>query len=108
MAPAGWSVPARLATVERKTPVALMPAEAMAIHRIRTYFDFRGTPRECEVLGLFAAGSSGKEIGRLLGISVRTVEAHVRDFCVRNRVRSRLQAVSLWTIARYRQIVSAT
>jgi len=34
------------------------------------------TPRERSVLGLAAAGHSNKEIGRMLGISYRTVEIH--------------------------------
>lgn len=36
----------------------------------------RLSPRETEVLRLVVAGSSSKEIARVLGISVRTVEAH--------------------------------
>jgi FixJ family two-component response regulator len=36
----------------------------------------RLSPREAEVMRLVVAGNSSKEIARLLGISVRTVEAH--------------------------------
>ena len=36
----------------------------------------RLSPREREVMALVVAGSSSKEAARLLGISVRTVEAH--------------------------------
>ena len=34
------------------------------------------TPREREVLGHIAGGASNKEVGRLLGISPRTIEVH--------------------------------
>lgn len=34
------------------------------------------TPREHEVLGHIASGASNKEVGRNLGISMRTVEVH--------------------------------
>ena len=34
------------------------------------------TPREHEVLGQIADGCSNKEVGRSLGISMRTVEVH--------------------------------
>jgi FixJ family two-component response regulator len=36
----------------------------------------RLSPRERQVMGLVVAGGSSKEAARVLGISVRTVEAH--------------------------------
>lgn len=47
------------------------------------------TPREREVMPLVARGTANKEIGRLLGISVRTVEHH------RARMMRKMRATSL-------------
>lgn len=47
------------------------------------------TPREREVMTLVARGTPNKEIGRLLGISVRTVEHH------RARMMNKMRAASL-------------
>lgn len=46
------------------------------------------TDRECEVLKLLALGGTSKDIGRQLGISPRTVEAH------RDRIKFKLRATS--------------
>lgn len=46
------------------------------------------TIRQAEVLGLAAQGLSGKQIGRYLGISVRTVEAHFSGMRRRTGARS--------------------
>ena len=51
---------------------------------LRTYLERPGggggirllTPREREVVHLIAQGKSNKEVGRLLGVSVKTVESH--------------------------------
>jgi FixJ family two-component response regulator len=46
------------------------------------------TPREREVLTHIAAGASNKEVGRNLGISMRTVEVHrahiMEKLCAKN------------------------
>lgn len=57
------------------------------------------TPREWEVLQLLARGDLYKEIGESLGISVPTVNAHIRRVYEKLHVRSRGQAV-----ARYVQL----
>ena len=58
------------------------------------------SPREREVLGLIVAGLTNKEIGRALGLSPRTVEAH------RAHLFAKLDAGSLaQLILRYAQLV---
>jgi DNA-binding NarL/FixJ family response regulator len=52
------------------------------------------TPREREVLQLLASGDLYKEIADHLGISVTTVNAHIRRIYVKLQVRSRGQAVA--------------
>lgn len=37
------------------------------------------TPRQAEVLGLIVAGKRNREIAKLLGCSVRTVEKHIEN-----------------------------
>jgi len=51
--------------------------------------------REAEVLTLVARGAANKEIARFMGLSVRTVEAHVRNIFVKLQVGSRTEAVML-------------
>ena len=52
------------------------------------------SPRELEVLVLLADGLTTRQIGRRLGISGRTVEAHVSSTYRKLGVRTRVQAVS--------------
>jgi DNA-binding NarL/FixJ family response regulator len=52
------------------------------------------TPRELEVLQLLACGDLYKEIADHLGISIPTVNAHVRRIYEKLHVRSRAQAVA--------------
>lgn len=52
------------------------------------------TPREREVLQLLASGDLYKEIAENLGITITTVNAHVRRIYVKLQVRSRGQAVA--------------
>ena len=52
------------------------------------------TPRERQVLQLLVAGDLYKEIADHLGVSVMTVNAHVRSIYVKLQVRSRGQAVA--------------
>lgn len=49
--------------------------------------------RELEVLRLVAHGSANKEIARTMGLSVRTVETHLRNIFVKLGVASRTEAV---------------
>ena len=53
------------------------------------------TPREAEVLGLVRRGLANKQIARSLGISERTVKAHLTSVFVRIGVADRTQA-ALW------------
>ncbi len=53
------------------------------------------TPREREVLGLVAAGLANKQIARRLGITDRTVKAHLTSVFARLGVEDRTQA-ALW------------
>ena len=49
--------------------------------------------RETEVLALVARGEANKEIARSMGLSVRTVEAHLRNIFAKLLVGSRTEAV---------------
>ena len=51
------------------------------------------SPRETEVLALVARGASNKEIAKSMGLSVRTVEAHLRNIFAKLLVGSRTEAV---------------
>ncbi len=53
------------------------------------------TPREAEVLGLVQSGLANKQIARRLGISERTVKAHLTSVFQRIGVVDRTQA-ALW------------
>jgi DNA-binding NarL/FixJ family response regulator len=53
------------------------------------------TPREREVLGLLTAGLANKQIARRLGISEKTVKAHLTSVFQRINVADRTQA-ALW------------
>lgn len=53
----------------------------------------RLTPREREVAGLVVHGASNKEIAQVLGISLRTVKAHMGAMFEKLGVRDRLQLV---------------
>lgn len=90
----------------------LTTAEAEAIERLRTKAAaapvFPATRREREVLGLLATGLSDKQAAKQLGISERTVQAHLRNFCRRNQVRNRVEGVALWTTAHCEQVMSET
>ena len=57
--------------------------------------DVQLTPREAEVLGLVQAGLANKQIARRLGISERTVKAHLTSVFQRIGVADRTQA-ALW------------
>ncbi len=55
----------------------------------------RLSQREAEVLALVARGAANKEIARTMGLSVRTVEAHLRSIFAKLMVGSRTEAVVL-------------
>lgn len=55
----------------------------------------RLSERESEVLALVARGAANKEIARTMGLSVRTVEAHLRSIYAKLMVASRTEAVVL-------------
>jgi len=51
------------------------------------------TARECEILGLLAAGQSNKEMARQLDISPNTVKTHIASLYQKLEVQRRTQAV---------------
>ncbi len=67
---------------QRPTPVGVSPDMAQL------------SPREREILGLLAQGYLYKEIAAGLGISVPTVNAHIRNMYEKLQVHSRAQAVA--------------
>ncbi len=71
--------------------VASMWAQAPAGARERTHRLL--TQREVEVLCLIARGCRNKEVARELGVSVRTIEGHLKDIFIKLGVSSRVEAV---------------
>lgn len=55
------------------------------------------SPRQQEVLQLFAQGLTDKEVAQELEISPRTVQTHMKNFLAKNRIRTRLEAVATWS-----------
>jgi LuxR family transcriptional regulator, regulator of acetate metabolism len=53
------------------------------------------TPRQVEVLDMVAMGFGDKEIADKLGISVETVDFHVREIFVRLSAKTRAHAVAI-------------
>ena len=49
------------------------------------------TARELEVAQAVASGLSNKEVGSVLGISVRTVENHLRSIFAKLKIKSRIR-----------------
>lgn len=73
--------------IDRARPVT---AETSDVARLATL-----TVREREVLVLTTAGLSQKQVAMALGISVKTVGAHVQSMLTRLGVHSRVEAVAL-------------
>lgn len=55
------------------------------------------TDRERQVLALIASGMTQKQVATALGISIKTVGAHVQNLLVKLGVHSRVEAVALAT-----------
>ncbi len=53
------------------------------------------SPREKEILSLFARGGSAKAIGSALGVSHRTVEAHSARIVAKLAAENRMHAVAM-------------
>lgn len=53
--------------------------------------------RQREVLEMLRNGRRSKDINEALGVSILTVNTHVRRICQRLRVRSRAEAVAVYT-----------
>lgn len=53
------------------------------------------TPRELQVIGMLALGSTNKGIAHALGVSVHTVKYHLKASFRKFRVRGRLEAVTV-------------
>jgi DNA-binding NarL/FixJ family response regulator len=75
--------------IHPKAARQLLTARAGAPSRVEL------TPREAEVLGLVRSGLANKQIARRLGISERTVKAHLTSVFQRIGVADRTQA-ALW------------
>lgn len=55
------------------------------------------TVREEEIMNLIAKGFNNQEIALTLDIKLRTVKFHISNILIKLGVKSRLQAVSVWT-----------
>jgi DNA-binding NarL/FixJ family response regulator len=54
------------------------------------------SPRQTEILTLIAEGLQDKHIARRLGVSVRTVNAHLQRLYQRHRLHTRAAIVAKW------------
>ena len=75
-------------------PIARMLVRSFHRPGRRPSGEIRLTAREEEVLNLVARGYRSKEIGEALGVSVQTVETHLRNVYEKLHVRSRAEAVA--------------
>ena len=73
--------------------VSLESSAHAAEHRRLTVPQIELTGREAEIADLLRMGATNKEIARKLGVSVKTVEAHLRNLFRRNGVRNRAELV---------------
>lgn len=69
-----------------------VPAAQLETSRLRHL-----SSRQREVLEMLRTGQRNKDINEALGVSVLTVNTHVRRICQRLRVRSRSEAVAVYT-----------
>jgi DNA-binding NarL/FixJ family response regulator len=82
-------------------PIALMPPAAAAIAieiEVVSHFERKPkpgflSPREQDVLALIARGYSYAEVARLEGLSVRTVQTHIKSLYGKLSVHSKTEAV---------------
>lgn len=56
------------------------------------------SPRQAQILSLIAEGLSNKEIAQHLGLSPRTIDAHLQRLYVRHDVHSRASLVAKWLL----------
>lgn len=86
---------------KRQVPPPSKPRSAgRSKRRVRSLEGLRGTPysltgREVEVLELLMEGLSSKEIGKVLGISPRTVEVHRGHLMEKMGARSSVQLATI-------------
>lgn len=71
------------------------PTTNSSSRRLHSAFDLDLTERECEVLAGVARGERSKEIAARLGISLRTVGAHLTSIYTKLNVDSRASAVAV-------------
>jgi len=85
-----------------EAPLASRAARVLLGARIRPRSDEKLTPREEEVLSLVGEGLANKQIARRLGISEKTVKAHLTNVFQSIGVESRTEA-ALWAQQRIRR-----
>ena len=85
-----------------EAPLASRAARVLLGARIRPRSEANLTPREEEVLSLVGEGLANKQIARRLGISEKTVKAHLTNVFQRIGVESRTEA-ALWAQQRIRR-----
>ena len=83
---------ARGGAVDRGDVNAVLGAVGVAAPRVAVEQPAGLTEREVEVLGLLARGETNRQIADALGISVKTVGAHVEHIYTKADVRSRAAA----------------
>lgn len=81
------------AAARGESPIAAKVARALISRR--TQVNTKLTDRERQVLALLSRGMANKQIGRALGISERTVKAHLTSIFARIGVADRTEA-ALW------------
>lgn len=85
-----------------EAPLASRAARVLLGARIRPRSEEKLTPREEEVLSLVGEGLANKQIARRLGISEKTVKAHLTNVFQSIGVESRTEA-ALWAQQRIRR-----
>ncbi|HKC18874.1 MAG TPA: helix-turn-helix transcriptional regulator [Candidatus Dormibacteraeota bacterium] len=59
----------------------------------------RFSPRQSQIVGMIASGSSDKQIAAALHISMRTVRTQLERLYAANGLHSRAHAVHLWVLS---------